>query len=81
DRVLCREEWEPARERGHEADPVVAARTHALRAGMASDPGWAHTLVGCHWGFILAVAGCSLAKSAWTRGRRDEGGRLVAVEG
>jgi glucosyl-3-phosphoglycerate phosphatase len=73
--------WRAEGEADHEADDVFEARTRAFRAGMAADPDWAHTLVVCHWGFISAVTGCSLANGEWVRCRMDEEGRLAAVEG
>ncbi|SFU34169.1 Broad specificity phosphatase PhoE [Methylobacterium sp. 174MFSha1.1] len=64
----------------HEPDHLFAARIAAFGTGMAEDPDWAHTLVVCHFGFIHAVTGRTLANGEWVRCRMDEGGRLLAVE-
>ncbi|KMO30788.1 phosphoglycerate mutase [Methylobacterium tarhaniae] len=77
DEVWWREEGDADEEPEH----AFRARAASFGATMAGDPDWAHTLVVCHWGFIMAVTGRSLANGDWVRCRMDEGGRLVAVEG
>ncbi|TGE00244.1 histidine phosphatase family protein [Methylobacterium nonmethylotrophicum] len=63
-----------------EPHDVFAARAASFTAGMAADPDWAHTLVVCHWGFIMAVTGRNLGNGEWIRCRMDECGRLVAAD-
>jgi hypothetical protein len=55
-------------------------RATAFGADMAGDPDWGHTLVVCHWGFIMAVTGRSVANGAWVRCHVDADGRLAAAD-
>jgi len=43
------------------------ARAALFRAEMAALPDWAETVVVCHWGFIMALTGQSLANGQWMR--------------
>ncbi|MEE8627836.1 MULTISPECIES: histidine phosphatase family protein [Methylobacterium] len=72
--------WRGADEAEQEPDHLFEARVAAFGSAMAGDPDWSHTLVVCHWVFIMAVTGCSLANGEWVRCRMDEAGRLAAVE-
>ncbi|ACL55179.1 histidine phosphatase family protein [Methylobacterium nodulans] len=63
------EVWWPDAEEPHD---LFHARTTAFRSEMAADPDWAHTLVVCHWGVIMALTGRSLDNGAWIRLERDE---------
>ncbi len=55
--------WPPVEE------PLQALldRAAVFRAGMAALADWSDTLVVCHWGFILAMTGESLANGEWRR--------------
>jgi broad specificity phosphatase PhoE len=56
--------WWPAEE---EPADQVEDRAQLFRAEMASLPDWRHTLVVCHWGFIMAMTGRSMANGEWLR--------------
>ncbi len=58
------EVWWPAEEEPHEH---LEARIARFRAEMAALPDWPHTLVVCHWGFIMAMTGRSLMNGEWLR--------------
>jgi broad specificity phosphatase PhoE len=56
--------WWPAEDEPHHE---VEARAASFRRELALRPDWAHTLVVCHWGFILAMTGRSLTNCEWMR--------------
>ncbi len=58
------ERWWP--EIDEPAEDVVA-RAGLFRAEMAAEPDWAHTLVVCHWGFIMSLTGQSVQNGQWIR--------------
>ena len=43
-----------------EAEGSVIERADRFRRGMAADPEWRRTAVVSHWGFLLALSGCSI---------------------
>ena len=45
----------------------VIARANQFRTEIAGRPDWHRTLVVSHWGFILALTGCSVENGAWLR--------------
>jgi broad specificity phosphatase PhoE len=56
--------WWPDDEEAHHE---VEARAASFRSELAQRPDWAHTLVVCHWGFIMAMTGRSLTNCEWLR--------------
>ena len=58
------EVWWPQTE---EPAADVEARAAMFRAEMAALPDWQHTLVVCHWGFIMAMTGLSMQNGTWMR--------------
>ena len=58
------EVWWPAVE---EPAGDVVARAARFRAEMAALPDWRHTLVVCHWGFIMSLTGISMKNGDWMR--------------
>lgn len=45
----------------------VLSRARLFRQEMRERPDWAHTVVVCHWGFILAMTGQSVMNGQWLR--------------
>lgn len=68
------EVWWPAAEEPHEH---FEARVARFRAEMAALPDWRHTLVVCHWGFIMGVTGRSVMNGEWLRCTITAGGCLT----
>ena len=56
--------WWPQTE---EPAAAVEARAALFRAEMAALDDWAHTLVVCHWGFIMSLTGLSVPNGHWMR--------------
>jgi broad specificity phosphatase PhoE len=56
--------WWPEQEEPGES---VLSRAKLFRNEMRERPDWAHTVVVCHWGFILAMTGQSLMNGQWVR--------------
>jgi broad specificity phosphatase PhoE len=56
--------WWPA---GEESAASVADRAARFRSAIAAHPDWAHTVVVCHWGFILALTGEAIGNGCWRR--------------
>ncbi len=50
----------------NEATPMVRKRAAQFRAEMEG-PGWDHTLVISHWGFLLSLTGESFENGEWRR--------------
>ncbi|WP_424136001.1 histidine phosphatase family protein [Roseomonas chloroacetimidivorans] len=52
-----------------EEEPVdsIMSRARMFRQEMRERPDWAHTVVVCHWGFIIAMTGQSLMNGQWIR--------------
>jgi broad specificity phosphatase PhoE len=56
--------WWPDAEESAES---VVDRAARFRASVARHPDWAHTVVVCHWGFILALTGERIGNGEWLR--------------
>jgi len=50
-----------------ESAASVAERAARFRAEVAEHPDRAHTVVVCHWGFILALTGEAIGNGCWRR--------------
>ncbi|WP_338665205.1 histidine phosphatase family protein [Pararoseomonas sp. SCSIO 73927] len=50
-----------------ESTDSILSRARSFREEMRERPDWAHTVVVCHWGFILAMTGQSVMNGAWLR--------------
>ena len=66
--------WWPDTEEDGES---VLARARLFRTEMRGRPDWAHTVVVCHWGFILAMTGQSVMNGQWLRIDPTEEGPLT----
>ncbi|GJD47432.1 Putative phosphoserine phosphatase 2 [Methylobacterium crusticola] len=71
------EVWWPPEDEPHDA---FAARAALFHADATARPDWAHTLVVCHWGFIMALTGQGLTNGDWLRCAVSEDGRLLRVD-
>jgi glucosyl-3-phosphoglycerate phosphatase len=60
--------WWPDSE---ESRQELAERAVAFRASLEADPEYEHTLVVCHWGFIMAVTSRNLGNGQWLRCARS----------
>jgi len=63
--------WWPQEEEGGDS---VMDRARLFRREMGARPDWAHTVVVCHWGFIMAMTGLSVANGQWLRVDPTEAG-------
>jgi broad specificity phosphatase PhoE len=64
DFALIQDIWWPAEE---EPESSIVDRAAQFRATLAAREDWAHTLVVCHWGFILSLTGQRVANGQWLR--------------
>ena len=66
--------WWPQEEEGGDS---VLSRARLFRGEMRERPDWPHTVVVCHWGFILAMTGQSVMNGQWLRVDPTEEGPLT----
>ncbi|WP_043835216.1 histidine phosphatase family protein [Muricoccus aerilatus] len=66
--------WWPQEEEGSDS---ILSRARLFRSEMRERPDWPHTVVVCHWGFIMAMTGLSVMNGQWLRVDPTEDGPLT----